>query len=136
MAVASAPSIQIPDAFRGFLVSESVLTEAPSLQLELSSIKARSRPIDSPPDQSLMGVAAAASRLGVHENTIRNWTNQGLIRAVRLPGGHRRLRVTDVERVRSEIFGTSAGMVAGEENLPSQGQLDGRLTQGKPEEGW
>jgi excisionase family DNA binding protein len=137
MAVAFAPSIQIPEAFRGFLVSETLLTEAPTLQLELSSVIVSPGAGTASPDLlGLMGVAAAASRLGVHENTIRNWTNQGVLKAVRLPGGHRRLRISDVERVRSEIFGSNAGMASEDEDSPSQGRIDGRLTQGKPEEGW
>ena len=39
----------------------------------------------------------AAQRLGVHENTVRRYADRGLIRAVRLPSGIRRLRRTDVE---------------------------------------
>lgn len=39
----------------------------------------------------------AAQRLGVHENTVRRYADRGLIRAVRLPSGVRRLRRTDVE---------------------------------------
>jgi excisionase family DNA binding protein len=39
----------------------------------------------------------AAQRLGVHENTVRRYADRGLISAVRLPSGVRRLRRTDVE---------------------------------------
>jgi excisionase family DNA binding protein len=39
----------------------------------------------------------AAQRLGVHENTVRRYADRGLIRAVRLPSGVRRLARTDVE---------------------------------------
>jgi excisionase family DNA binding protein len=39
----------------------------------------------------------AAQRLGVHENTVRRYADRGLIRAVRLPSGVRRLRRADVE---------------------------------------
>ena len=39
----------------------------------------------------------AAQRLGVHENTVRRYADRGLIKAVRLPSGVRRLRRADVE---------------------------------------
>jgi len=39
----------------------------------------------------------AAARLGVHESTVRRYADRGLIRAVRLPSGIRRLRSADVE---------------------------------------
>ncbi|MDQ3677845.1 MAG: excisionase family DNA-binding protein [Actinomycetota bacterium] len=42
----------------------------------------------------------AAQRLGVHENTVRRYADRGLIRAVRLPSGVRRLQRTDVEAMR------------------------------------
>lgn len=53
----------------------------------------------------LMGVRAAAERLGVHENTIRNMEAKGLLPAVRLPGsGYRRFSRAEVERMRSEMW--------------------------------
>ena len=51
------------------------------------------------------GVREAASRLGVHENTVRNMERRGDIDAVRLPGsGVRRFRAEDVERMRAEMW--------------------------------
>lgn len=47
---------------------------------------------------------AAASRLGVHENTIRNWIDKGLLLARRLPTGTRRLPLSEVERLEREMF--------------------------------
>lgn len=44
-----------------------------------------------------MSVREAASRLGVHDNTVRRYADRGLIRAVRLPSGVRRLQREDVE---------------------------------------
>lgn len=47
-----------------------------------------------------MTVKAAATALGVHENTIRNWINAGELRAYALPGGRmRRPYVSEVIRV-------------------------------------
>lgn len=55
-------------------------------------------------------VREAASRLGVHENTIRNWCASGVIRDVeRLPGSSfRRIPETEVERLQ-EIKGRDGG---------------------------
>ena len=47
--------------------------------------------------EALMTVREAARRLRVHENTIRRYADRGLIRAVRLPSGVRRLQREDVE---------------------------------------
>jgi excisionase family DNA binding protein len=52
---------------------------------------------------ALLGVRAAARRLGVHENTLRRWEQSGLIHAVKLPTGVRRFREEDVERLYREM---------------------------------
>jgi excisionase family DNA binding protein len=53
----------------------------------------------------MLSVRETAKRLGVHENTVRNWQERGLIRAARLPGsGYRRFRLEDVERMRREML--------------------------------
>jgi excisionase family DNA binding protein len=52
-----------------------------------------------------LNVRETARRLGVHENTVRNWEKRGLLRAIRLPGsGYRRFRFEDVERLRQEML--------------------------------
>jgi excisionase family DNA binding protein len=38
----------------------------------------------------------SARALGVHENTIRNWINKGLLKAQRLPSGVRRVPRSEV----------------------------------------
>lgn len=51
-----------------------------------------------------LSVRETARRLGVHENTVRNWEERGLIQAVKLPGsGYRRFDLAEVERLRSEM---------------------------------
>jgi excisionase family DNA binding protein len=58
----------------------------------------------------LLTVRQAASRLGVHENTVRNWADKGVLPAARLPGSHfRRFRSADVDRIRLGIMGALAG---------------------------
>jgi Helix-turn-helix domain len=48
-------------------------------------------------------VREAARRFGVHENTIRNWSKRGILKAVTLPDSrYRRFRVKDVERVEEQ----------------------------------
>jgi len=133
MPASVAPSVQIPSAFRSFLVSQEVLTEPEAEQLELGQTEDVGTVEFGP--TNLMGVAAAASRLGVHENTVRNWSNRGILKAVRLPGGHRRIDSTQVERVRSEMFRTGH-RPAEDETSPSQNEIRGPFRQGKPEEGW
>lgn len=53
---------------------------------------------------AMIPLREAAQRLGVHENTIRNWIDRGVIIGVRLPTGTRRLPVAEVERLEAEMF--------------------------------
>ena len=53
----------------------------------------------------------AAQRLGVHENTVRRYADRGLIRAIRLPSGVRRLRRTDVEAMQPGEASANAAAV-------------------------
>jgi len=58
-----------------------------------------------PTTKGLLNVRDTARTLGVHENTIRNWEERGILRAVHLPGsGYRRFAAADVERLRAEMF--------------------------------
>ncbi|HEX2142142.1 MAG TPA: GAF domain-containing protein [Candidatus Limnocylindria bacterium] len=61
---------------------------------------------------ALLGVAQAASLLGVHPNTLRAWTDAGRLTAYRINArGDRRYRRGDVERLLAE-----GGEVAGDED--------------------
>ncbi len=63
---------------------------------------------------ALLNVRDTARVLGVHENTVRNWEERGILRAVRLPGsGYRRFAVQDVERLRTEMFEQLAPAIEG-----------------------
>ena len=52
------------------------------------------------PLSTFISIREAAMQLGVHENTVRRCADRGLIGAVRLPSGVRRLRRVDVEALR------------------------------------
>jgi excisionase family DNA binding protein len=61
------------------------------------------------PTSEFMNVRQAADALGVHENTIRNWEEKGLLHGIRLPGsGFRRFPKTEIDRMRAEMFGSYA----------------------------
>ncbi len=50
--------------------------------------------------RGLLNVRETARRLGVHENTVRNWAREGFLPEVRVPGSRfRRFRAADVERL-------------------------------------
>jgi excisionase family DNA binding protein len=63
---------------------------------------------------TVLTLKEAAERLRVHQNTLRNWEQRGLIRLVRLPGSrYRRVTLEEVERVAREMnlsLPTTAGV--------------------------
>jgi excisionase family DNA binding protein len=51
-----------------------------------------------------LSVRDTARKLGVHENTVRNWESKGILRAVKLPGsGYRRFDSAEVARLHGEM---------------------------------
>jgi excisionase family DNA binding protein len=47
-----------------------------------------------------LNVRETAEIVGVHENTIRNWADRGIIKAHKLPGsGYRRFAFEDVQKL-------------------------------------
>jgi hypothetical protein len=50
-------------------------------------------------------ISVAAERLGVHENTVRNWIDRRLLDGYLMPTGRRKLRLDSVERLEREMFG-------------------------------
>jgi excisionase family DNA binding protein len=80
--------------------------------------------------RELLNVRDTARVLGVHENTVRNWQERGILRAVRLPGsGYRRFSIQDVERLRAEMFEQLAPAVEGPVVNPDRSRT-GRLVFG------
>ena len=47
----------------------------------------------------LLAIRQAAELLGVHPLTLRNWSEKGAVPCLRTPGGHRRYRVQDLQRM-------------------------------------
>jgi excisionase family DNA binding protein len=56
-----------------------------------------------------VAIKDAAVRLGVHENTVRNWVDRGLLNGYRTPTGGRKIQFDVVERLQSEMYGVPSG---------------------------
>jgi excisionase family DNA binding protein len=54
-----------------------------------------------------LNVQRAALRLGVAPHTVRRWTASGLLPCTRTAGGHRRIRVEDVDALAQQIGGST-----------------------------
>lgn len=52
----------------------------------------------------LLPIGRAARLLGVHQNTLRNWTNEGRVPFTKLPSGYRRFSRAQIEQIRSEML--------------------------------
>ena len=61
-------------------------------------------------DGRMLRVTEASALLGVSAKTLRKWTDDGLVRAARLPGrGDRRYTRDELDRVRREVMGLEGG---------------------------
>ena len=49
--------------------------------------------------EKLVAIGEVAFRLGVGKTTLRLWERKGLLVPVRTPGGHRRYRESEIERI-------------------------------------
>jgi excisionase family DNA binding protein len=102
--------LDVPSGFRGVLLSAEEWVEAATKgDSQLSVLEP---PPVAEPDSSrslgpedLIKIREAARQLGVHENTIRNWVEQGKLQFVRLPGsGYRRVDARDVARLQQAMY--------------------------------
>jgi excisionase family DNA binding protein len=66
-------------------------------------------------EQDWLTVGEAARQLGVNEQTVRRYADEGRLVTVRLPSRHRRVSAASVEVLRREIYGEDAGESAGDE---------------------
>jgi excisionase family DNA binding protein len=73
---------------------------------------------------TVIPIRSAAHRLGVHENTIRNWIERGIIRCRRLPSGVRRIPLDEVERLEREMFLVSGSFPEDKWVTPPASQAD------------
>ncbi len=53
--------------------------------------------------QKLLTISQAARRLGVHPNTLRAWSDKGLVEHVKLPSGYRRFTPEAINRLRERM---------------------------------
>ncbi len=51
----------------------------------------------------MLSISKAADFLGVHQNTLREWDEQGKLKPVKTCGNHRRYRIADLKRLSGEI---------------------------------
>lgn len=74
-----------------------------------------------------LNVRETARRLGVHENTVRNWAERGILRASRLPmSGYRRFDAEDVDRLAREMHEAAAPVEQARVVRPKSGRPVGR----------
>lgn len=67
----------------------------------------------------LLTVRETARRLGVHENTVRNWDEKGVLTSIRLPGsGFRRFDAGQIAHMEKEMFSQLAPGTTGPEISP------------------
>lgn len=50
----------------------------------------------------LVAIRVAAHMLGVSQTTLRNWDRDKILKPIRLPSGHRRYRLEDLEKLNNE----------------------------------
>ncbi len=68
----------------------------------------------------IFSISKAAKYLGVFPLTLRNWEKKGLISSFRTPGGHRRFRRSDLDR----ITGCNKSRDRLEENIKKLEEMD------------
>jgi len=52
----------------------------------------------------MLGITEAATRLHISPSLLRKWSDQGLVKTMKLPGsGYRRFTVAEIERKRREL---------------------------------
>ena len=117
---ATNPDLQVPTAFQGILVGNFSHEES-QLPLVWTSPERWQ-----PAGPVMLNVREVAARLSVHENTVRNWIEKGVMRAARLPGsGYRRIPTSEVDRLQRGIYGSLAAMTSGPAiELPSNATVD------------
>jgi len=52
----------------------------------------------------LLTVTRAAEMIGVHPNTLRAWSDKGMVPVTRLPSGYRRFSLEQIEQIQREML--------------------------------
>ena len=55
--------------------------------------------------EKMYTITQAAAQLGVHQNTLRRWSNAGQVPHIVLPSGHRRWTQEQIDEIRRRMFG-------------------------------
>jgi excisionase family DNA binding protein len=71
-----------------------------------------------------IAIQDVAERLDVHENTVRNWADRGVLQAYRTPTGRRKVLLSDVERLEREMYGAPTSPVELTATTPVPAQSD------------
>src|SRR5436305_15009566 len=76
-------------------------------------------------EPELLSVRETARRLGVHENTVRNWAREGILPTARIPGSRfHRFNAQDVARLRRQR-GSAVSSVEAERRTIGPDLVDG-----------
>jgi putative resolvase len=51
----------------------------------------------------LLGITEAAKQLGIHPNTLRSWVDKGQVPVMRLPSGHRRFTLEQIQAIKDQL---------------------------------
>lgn len=79
-------------------------------------------PAAAPPRPLTIAIKDVAERLGVHENTVRNWVDRGVLEAYKTPTGRRKVVLSGVERLEREMYGApgAPAQLTGTKAVPPQ----------------
>ena len=55
-------------------------------------------------NEKLINIRKAASLLGVHVRTLMNWDRNKKLVSIRTAGGHRRYKLSEIEKIANEGF--------------------------------
>jgi excisionase family DNA binding protein/diguanylate cyclase (GGDEF)-like protein len=73
----------------------------PAVQAEIGPASSRSKPREARSEEPAVTLGEAARLLGISASTLRRWTEDGRVSAVRTTGGHRRFYVSELARLHS-----------------------------------
>ena len=76
-------------------------------------------------EDRIVSISKAADYLGVFPLTLRNWEKKGLIKTFRTPGGHRRYKTKELDRIMG-IMADEDRLKESIEKLEEVGFKDGR----------